>query len=189
MNVLEIIAVALGLANIGLLVRRSIWNYPFGMAMVALYALIFFEAKLYGEAGLQVFFFAVQGWGWLLWARAGGLDHAVAVQRMGWPARIGALALVVAWTLGQGMAMHRMTDAAMPYADAAITGASVVAQVLLSLRRIENWVLWIAIDVASIALYIQRDLQLTAGLYAAFLLLSAVGLVEWLRAERAQQPA
>ena len=53
MNPLEIIAVALGLANIGLLVRRSIWNYPFGMAMVALYLFIFWEARLYGEAVLQ----------------------------------------------------------------------------------------------------------------------------------------
>lgn len=184
MNTLEIIAVLLGLANIGLLVRRSIWNYPFGMAMVALYMLIFFEARLYGEAGLQVFFFVVQGWGWWLWARAGGLEHAVEVRWMGWPARIGALALVALWTLVQGMAMHRLTNAAMPYADAAITGGSVVAQVLLSIRRIENWVLWIAIDVGSIALYIQRDLQLTAGLYCAFLALSILGLHEWMQAHR-----
>ena len=55
MNLLEIIAVALGIANVGLLVRRSIWNYPFGMAMVALYLVIFWEARLYGEAVLQVF--------------------------------------------------------------------------------------------------------------------------------------
>ena len=64
MNPLEMLAVALGLANVGLLVRRSIWNYPFGMAMVALYLVIFYEARLYAEAGLQVFFFVVQAWGW-----------------------------------------------------------------------------------------------------------------------------
>ena len=59
MDPLEIVAVVLGLANIALLVRRSIWNYPFGMAMVALYAVIFFDARLYGEAGLQGFFFVI----------------------------------------------------------------------------------------------------------------------------------
>ncbi len=78
--------------------------------------------------------------------------------------------------------MHRLTDAAMPFADAAITGASIVAQFLLSYRRIENWLLWIAIDASSIALYIQRDLLLTAGLYLAFLALSALGLREWIAA-------
>lgn len=185
MNPLEIVAVALGLANITLLVRRSIWNYPFGMAMVALYLVIFWEARLYGEAVLQVFFFVVQGWGWYLWARAGGLEQAVAVQWLGWPARIGSLACVALVTLVVGWAMARFTDAAMPYADAAITGASVVAQVLLAMRRVENWLLWIAIDAGAIWLYLARDLHLTAGLYCAFLLLAVVGLREWQKAARA----
>lgn len=182
MNPLEIVAVALGLANIALLVRRSIWNYPFGMAMVALYLTIFWEARLYGEAVLQVFFFVVQGWGWYLWARAGGLEQAVAVQWMEWPARLAALACVALVTVGVGWGMARFTDAAMPYADAAITGASVVAQVLLARRRVENWVLWIAIDAGAIWLYIARDLHLTAGLYAAFLGLAVMGLNEWRKA-------
>ena len=184
MNPLELIAVALGLANIGLLVRRSIWNYPFGMAMVALYIAIFWEAKLYSEAVLQVFFFAVQGWGWYLWARAGGLEQAVEVRWLGWPARLLSLVLVGVVTIGLGTLMHRFTDAAMPFADAAITGASVVAQILLSVRRIENWILWIAVDIGAIALYIERDLHLTAGLYGAFLVLATLGLVEWIRAAR-----
>lgn len=184
MNPLEMAAVALGLANITLLVRRSIWNYPFGMAMVALYVLILRDAKLYGQAGLQVFFLAMQGWGWYLWARAGGLQDAVAVRWMGWPARIAALTAVGAVTVLLGTAMHLLTDAPMPFADAAITGASIVAQVLLSVRRVENWMLWIAIDAGAIWLYIAHDLHLTAGLYAAFLVLAAIGLGEWRKAAR-----
>ena len=185
MNWLEILAVALGIANIVLLVRRSIWNFPFGMAMVALYAVIFYEAKLYSEAGLQVFFFAVQAYGWWLWARAGGLEQAVEVHWMGWPARLGWLFGIALVTGALGTLMHRLTDAVMPYPDAAITAASIAAQFLLSFRRIENWVLWIAIDVGAIALYIARDLQLTAGLYGVFLVLSVLGLREWMRAEQA----
>ena len=184
MNPLEIIAVALGIANVGLLVRRSIWNYPFGMAMVTLYCVIFWQTRLYGEAGLQVFFFIVQGWGWWLWARAGGLAQSVAVEWMGWPARGVALALVAASALGIGWAMASFTDAALPYADATIAGASVVAQVLLAVRRVENWVLWIAIDVLSVAVYIDRALYLTAGLYVVFLGLAAAGLVQWAKAAR-----
>lgn len=184
MNPLEIIAVALGIANVGLLVRRSIWNYPFGMAMVALYFVIFREARLYGEAGLQVFFFIVQGWGWWLWARAGGLARMVSVSWMGWPARIGGVLLVAAASLGIGWAMARYTDAALPYADATIAGASVVAQVLLAMRRTENWALWIAIDVLSIWVYINRALYLTAGLYVVFLGLAIAGLIAWAKAAR-----
>jgi nicotinamide mononucleotide transporter len=184
MNPLEIIAVALGIANVGLLVRRSIWNYPFGMAMVALYFVIFREARLYGEAGLQVFFFVVQGWGWWLWARAGGLAQMVAVEWMSWRARITALALVAASSIAIGWTMARFTDAVMPYADAAISGGSVVAQVLLAMRRVENWALWIAIDVLSIRVYLNRALYLTAGLYIVFLVLATAGLLQWARAAR-----
>lgn len=185
MNPLEMIAVALGLANVGLLVRRSIWNYPFGMAMVTLYCVIFWQARLYGEAGLQVFFFIVQGWGWWLWAKAGGLAQMVSVSWMGWRARAMSLALVAASSLIIGWAMARFTDAALPYADATIAGASVVAQVLLAMRRVENWALWIAIDVLSVAVYIDRALYLTAGLYVVFLLLASAGLIAWARAARA----
>lgn len=185
MNGLEILAVALGIANIALLVRRSIWNFPFGMAMVALYAVIFYEARLYSEAGLQLFFFTVQAYGWWLWARAGGLEQAVEVHWMGWPARLGWLAAIALVTGVLGTLMHRLTDAAMPYPDAAITAASIAAQFLLSFRRIENWVLWIAIDIGAIALYVARDLDLTAGLYFVFLVLSVLGLREWIGAERA----
>ena len=184
MNPLEIFAVALGLANVGLLVKRSIWNYPFGMAMVALYCVIFAEMRLYGEAALQVFFFVVQGWGWWLWARAGGLAQSVEVTWMEWRARIAALVLVAASSIGIGWAMARFTDAALPYADATIAGASVVAQVLLAVRRVENWALWIAIDVLSVGVYINRALYLTAGLYAVFLVLAVMGLREWAKAAR-----
>lgn len=185
MNPLEIIAVALGLANVGLLVRRSIWNYPFGMAMVALYLVIFWQARLYGEAVLQVFFFVVQGWGWWQWARAGGLVQMVQVERMGWRARATTLVLVAALSLGIGWAMARFTDAALPYADAAIAGASIVAQVLLAMRRAENWALWIAINVLSVWVYVSRELYLTAGLYVMFLGMAIAGLIAWARAARA----
>ena len=184
MNPLELIAVILGIANVALLVRRSIWNYPFGMAMVALYFVIFREARLYGEAGLQVFFFVVQGWGWWLWARAGGLARMVVVEWMGWPARIAALVLVAASSLGIGWAMATYTNAALPFADATIAGASVVAQVLLAMRRVENWALWIAIDVLSIGVYLNRELYLTAGLYVVFLGLATAGFVQWTKAAR-----
>lgn len=188
MNPVEWIAAALGLANIALLVRRSVWNYPFGMAMVALYAVVFFDARLYGEAGLQVFFFAAQAWGWALWVRAArngsGGDSQVPVRWLSNLSRLVWLTATAALALNLGWVMHRFTNASLPYADAAIAGASIAAQILLGFRRIENWVLWIAIDVASIAVYVTKGLWPTAGLYVVFLGMSVVGLYEWVVAYR-----
>lgn len=183
-EVLEYVAVALGLINIALLVWRSVWNYPFGMAMVAIYIFVFEEEKLYAEAGLQVFFFLAQAWGWWLWHKAGGEDSRVPVRWLDWPSRIVWAVVTAALSLNLGWALSRFTDAAMPFADSAIAGASVTAQILLAFRRIENWVLWIVIDVAAIALYIDRGLYPTAGLYGAMLVMSLFGLREWVQAAR-----
>ena len=103
---------------------------------------------------------------------------------MDWPSRVVWLTVTAALSLNLGWAMHRYTNAAMPFADSAIAGASVAAQLLLGFRRIENWLLWIAVDVAAVLLYINRGLYPTAGLYGGMLVMSLVGLKEWVEAGR-----
>ena len=181
MNPLEAIATLCGVLNILLLVRRSIWNYPFGLVMVALYGAIFFEARLYSEALLQGFFFVVQVYGWINWSRAAEsgpvpVERLSVRQRIGWAAGIGLATL--AWSA----AMGRFTNAAYPLWDGTIAVMSVAAQILLARRFVENWVLWILVDLLAIGLYRLKALDLTAGLYALFLAMAVWGLVEWWRA-------
>jgi nicotinamide mononucleotide transporter len=181
---IEYAAALLGLVNIALLIFRNVWNFPFGMAMVALYILVFYEERLYAEAGLQVFFFAAQGWGWWLWLRVGGEDNRVPVRWLDWQSRAVWMVVTAALSVNVGWVMSKFTDASMPYTDSAIAGASVAAQLLLAFRRIENWVLWVLIDVASIAVYITRGLYPTAGLYGGLLVMSLIGLREWIASTR-----
>ncbi len=188
MSPLEIAGFVLGFLNIILLIRRSVWNFPAAMAMVTCVGIVLAEARLYSEAGLQVFFFVVNAWGWWLWTRAlkgkTGADHDVPVGWMSWPARLAWLGGTAIGSVALGLTMARYTNAALPMADSAVTGMSIAAQLLLSFRRIENWALWVVIDVVSIVLYVIRDLHLLAVLYAAFLVLSIIGLREWTRAYR-----
>lgn len=188
MNGTEIAAAALGLVNVALVVRRSIWNYPFGIAMVSLYFFVFAEAKLYSDALLQIFFLVIQLYGWWNWHRHESddgirVESLTGAQRLLWLAGAGAAS--TAW----GFAMARWTDAAMPVADAFIAGMSVSAQCLQSLRKVESWLLWIAVDALAIAVYTMRGLHVTAGLYAVFLVLCVFGLVGWLRKLRAERMA
>lgn len=189
LSLLEWTAMVLGIVNIALLIFRTVWNFAFGIASVALYIFVFWEKRLYGESALQVFFVLAQVWGWWLWLKVGEDANRVPVRWMSWGSRVAWLMVTAALSLNMGWAMHRFTNAAMPYADAGITGASVAAQILLGLRRIENWVLWVAIDVAAIALYINRGLYPTAGLYSGMLVMSLIGLREWVQAERAARLA
>ncbi len=178
----EIAAVVLGLINISLLVRRSIWNYPFGIVMVSLYAWIFYGAKLYSDVLLQFFFFVVQFYGWYYWLKGRGGDGLVIVERLTGGQALGYAGAAVAGVAMLGTFMARFTDAAFPYWDASIAVLSVIAQILLARRRLENWILWILVDVLAIGLYWVKDLHPTAALYAVFLTLSGVGLFSWRRA-------
>lgn len=184
MRALEWAAAGLGLVNIALLVFRNVWNYAFGIASVAIYVFVFWESRLYAESALQVFFILAQAWGWYLWLKVGGEDNRVPVRWLDWESRAVWLVVTAALSLNLGWVMHRFTNAALPYADAAIAGASVAAQLLLAYRRVENWVVWIAIDVAAISLYINRGLYPTAGLYGGMLVMSLFGLKEWVSAAR-----
>jgi len=183
-NPLEVVAAALGLVNIVLVVRRSVWNYPFGLAMVAIYGWLFAqpETRLYSDAGLQVFFFAVQLYGWWNWSRCRAESGEVAVQRLSAGALLASLGMIGAATLGWGTIMHRYTDAALPWWDAFIAMASISAQLLMARRFIENWLLWIAVDIVAIGVYAAKGLMLTAFLYIAFLMFSILGWVSWRKA-------
>lgn len=186
---LEWLAAGLGLINITLLIFRNSWNYAFGITSVTIYVLIFWQSRLYAESGLQVFFILAQIWGWYLWLKVGGENNRVPVRWLDWPSRMVWITATAAISLNLGWLMHKYTNAAMPFADSAIAGASVAAQILLAYRRIENWVLWVLIDVAAVALYIDRGLYPTAGLYGGMLVMSLFGLKEWVEAERRQRAA
>ena len=179
MGGLEIAAALLGVINVALVVRRTVWNYPFGIAMVALYFFVFWDAKLYSDALLQIFFLAIQAYGWWAWSRADRVDDGVAVGWMEWPSRFKWLAATAAGILLWGTAMARFTDAAAPYPDATIAGLSVAAQFLQSFRRVECWLLWIAVDILAVGLFAWRGLTVTAALYGLFLILSVIGFIEW----------
>src|SRR3954454_7882828 len=131
MSLLEWVAAGLGVINVFLVVRRSVWNYPFGLIMVALYFFVFFEARLYSDALLQIFFFVVQLYGWVNWVKARNQSGEVPVGWLSPDARIfwvlGTALASFAW----GLAMARYTNAAAPIIDAFIAGTSISAQILM----------------------------------------------------------
>jgi nicotinamide mononucleotide transporter len=183
---LETAAVLLGIANIILIIRRSMWNYPFALAMVALYFFIFRDLKLYSDAGLQIFFFAVNLYGWWAWNQSRAEAGEVVVERLNRKSLTAWIAGSAGATLLWGFVMVSHTDASYPFWDAGVAMLSVAGQILMARRYLENWWWWIAVNCLSIPLYIVKGIYLTAALYVLFLALTIAGLVEWRRV-KAQQ--
>src|SRR5205085_3626885 len=130
-----------------------------------------FEKRLYSEALLQIFFFVVQIYGWWNWLRSKHESGEVQVEVLSWRSRFAWAAATVAISLAWGAIMHRFTDAAYPFIDALVAGASVSAQILLAWRMLDNWPIWIMADIVSVYLFWNRNIKPMAGLYVLLLFL------------------
>ncbi|PQM28354.1 nicotinamide mononucleotide transporter [Sphingopyxis lindanitolerans] len=180
MSQLEGLAAVLVLVNVALVALRSVWNYPFALVAVTLYAFVFYEAKLYSDMLLQGFFFVLNLYGLVAWVRAreeSGIPVGWMSDRARW---VWGGVTVAAWAVWS-MAMHRYTDAAAPWIDGAIAMISITAQWLLARRRVESWFLWILVDLIAVPLFAWRGLYATSAVYVVLLGLSIDGLVQWRR--------
>ena len=181
MSIWEIIGTVLGVIGVWLMIRQNIWGWPVGLVQVAVYGWVFYDAKLYSDAILQVFFFAIQAYGWWHWLvnRHHGAHSDLPVTRLNRAKLIGWLVLGAMLTTGWGFFMHRTTDAALPWWDAFILVFSLIAQWLQARKNIENWLGWIIVNTVAIGVYWAKDLRLTSGLYVIFWLMAFWGWREW----------
>jgi nicotinamide mononucleotide transporter len=177
---LELVAVVLSLWMVGCNLRVDPMGWPLAIASSARYALLLLHSKLYGEAGLQLVFIALGAWGWWQWLRGTGDDGQVLrVRRLGARQRWMVLALTLAVWPALGLLLARLTDSDVPYLDALPTVGSLAGQYLLARKWLDNWVVWLAVNLFSLALFATKGLWLTVALYAVFALLSVVGWRAW----------
>ena len=179
---LEVIAFVMALAMVWLNMRVNPWAWPLAIASSLLYWLLFWQYKLYGDGSLQVFFAIVGAWGWWQWLRGRqGDGRALQVRHLDARGRSVALvAMAIAWP-ALALFLDRVTDSDVPWWDAFPTALSVIGQVLLGRKYIENWPTWVVVNVASVGLFAYKGLWLTVILYAIFVALSFVGWQAWRR--------
>ncbi|CAA9396888.1 MAG: Ribosyl nicotinamide transporter, PnuC-like [uncultured Ramlibacter sp.] len=179
---LELVAVALSLAMVGCNIREIHWGWPLAIAASLLYFALFWRSRLYGEAWLQIVFATVGFWGWTQWLRGKAGDGTpLRVHRLdatGWLLVLGVS--LTCWP-ALGWMLDRWTDTDVPWWDAFPTALSLVGQVLLGRKLLENWLVWIAVNAVSVGLFAYKALWLTAGLYAVFIVLSVAGWRAWRR--------
>lgn len=181
MSVIELIAASLGVLAVWLTIRQNLWCWPIGLVMVLIYSWIFYDVKLYSDMLLQGIYAVLQLYGWWQWMRGGSQHSGRQISCLGVNGLLLSLAIGATASLALGYGMATYTDAAAPWLDASLTAFSLVAQVWMAQKRLENWLLWIILDVIFVGLFIHKELYLTAGLYALFTLLAVHGWRQWQR--------
>lgn len=183
-SALELVAVMAGLLSVWLAQRMHIANWPAGMVSVLCFAFVFFDAKLYADALLQLSLVVLCGYGWWRWARAGARAGERPVSHATPREAVLGLSAGAAVTWAAAASLIRWTDSPAPWPDAAILAFSLVALWAQAHRRIECWLVWIAVDLVAIPLYWSRALPLTTALYLVFVLLCMGGWARWKRCSK-----
>ena len=191
MSAVELFGTLFNLASVALMARRHIWTWPLGIIGVILFAVLFYQIRLYGDFFEQIYYLAASIYGWWLWRR--GREKS-AKNRLGFSSRYGIVSglaitlvggLILGWALGE---LPHMVPAffpeppSYPYLDAVTTVGSFVAMVLEAKRRLESWIYWTWINVAGIWLYVIKGVPFVAVVYGLFLVLGLYGYWQWWRA-------
>jgi len=182
---LEIGGMVSTVLGIWLTTKRLLICWPITLLADFLYLVVFYQAKLYSDTLLQVFFVVFTLYGWWHWWRGVVEEGKVRVVPLGLRGWIAGIVAGAAGALLLGWLMVRV-GAALPHLDAALASYSLVASWWQARKHIANWWLWIAVDLIYIGEYLYKDLQATALLYAGLVVLAVLGLLDWRRPAKAQ---
>lgn len=183
MGIIEVLGFITGAVCVMFVVQQNMWNFPVGIANNIFFIILFFSSKLYGDMALQIIYIILGVMGWWQWMYGGSNKTKLNVNKASILEIIILLFVCIVATFFLQKYLITVNDSS-PFLDALTTVLSLIAQYLLNFKRIENWFVWIAADVIYVGLYIQKDLFLTATLYALFIAMCVAGLVAWKNAAR-----
>lgn len=189
MSLLELLATLTGLAAVWLAARSNILTWLFALVNAILFFILFYQVNLYSAMALQVFFFCNALYGWYNWRKSENGDKKpvtmlIHKQRVIW------LAVIILGAFALGTVMTRIhiwlpdlfpERASFVYTDAMIAVMSIVASLLLAKLKLENWILWILVNLMSVAMYTMKGVMLVSIQYVIFLVMATYGFVEWKR--------
>lgn len=181
----EWLGVITGFTCIYLAAKENILNWPVSIISVIAYAWVFFNARMYGDMALQFYFLFTAFYGWYYWLRKKETSsrQVSVLSTQQWLLVIGAVAIL---SVALGFFLDRFTDTDVPFADGFCTALSFVAQVLLTRKVLQNWILWIIVDICYIPLYIYKNLNLSAIFYTFLVALAIKGYLDWRKTYREQ---
>ena len=179
MEYIEIAGAVIGLLYLYLEYRASVYLWPVGVIMPLFYIYIFFVSRFYADMGIYIYYLFASIYGWIRWNKSASQVQSLAISHM--PFRYWGVALLALSILFAGIAwiLIRFTDSPVPFGDSFTTALSIVAMWMLANKYIEQWGLWIIVNVVSCALYAWKGLYPTALLYVVYSIVPVFGYFKW----------
>lgn len=183
----ELAAFVFAIAYLLLAVRENVLCWLFAFLSTAIYTVLFWDVSLLMDAALNVYYMAMAAYGWQQWTRGGKTNGVgtsnqpgiLSIRLMTNRQHVMVIAIVAILSLISGYLLSNHSSAAWPYIDSFTTWASVITTYLVTRKYLENWLYWIVIDAVAVPLYIERGLQLTALLFAVYIIIAVVGYFNW----------
>lgn len=180
-SLLEVAGVITGLLCVYLAAKNVIWNWPFAIISVAIYIFIFYDSHLFADMGLQFYFLAVNIYGWYFWSQKPSSQQKTPVSLLKKREAILAIVAIIAFTCLLGWLLLNHTTASYPFIDSFCTACSIVAQFFMARKVVQNWLLWVFVDVIYVGVYLFKGLHLTAIMYAVYVVIALIGYLDWKR--------
>ena len=188
---LDIVTTVLGLAYILLEYKASIWMWAVGFAMQALGIVLYYQKGLYADCGMEFYYLAMTMYGYWKWIHGNVSKEALPIRHFPrkaigyWLLVIGIIWGVIYWILVS------FTNSNVPLADSFTTALSIVGIWALAHKYLEQWFIWIAVDVVTCELYFDKDIPFKASLYALYVVIAVFGYIKWrhmMQASTAPEP-
>jgi nicotinamide mononucleotide transporter len=178
----EVLGVIFSILYLYFSIRQNILLWPMGIASAVLYMVVFYQSKFYADMGLNGYYVVISVYGWVLWKRGKEeQESGLPVSRLGRKNAAVLLLITATAFVGIGMVLKEYTDSPIPYWDAFTTAVSFTATWMLARKILENWILWIIVDLVSMGLYLYRGLYPTLLLFGIYTTMAVIGYYKWLR--------
>ena len=184
-NWLEATGLVSGLLCVALLIRQNIWNWPIGLLYSVVSIVVFYRERLYAELPLQLFYVAMNSYGWYYWAfareRVRRPDEALPITNIPLRTALSLTVIVAGTSAAMGYFYATKTNAAYPYWDSVATTMSFAGMWMTARKQIENWYVWFVVDVLETGIYLAKGIDLYAVLYCVYIGMAIAGWWAWYR--------
>ena len=176
---LEIIGTLVGLLYLWLEYKASIYLWIAGIIMPAIYIFVYYNAGLYADFGINIYYLIAAIYGWFFWMWGHGEKKSLPIIHTPWKCYLPLFLVFIVSFVGIARILIEYTDSNVPWLDSFTTALSIVGMWMLARKYVEQWLVWLVVDLVTVGLYLYKDLPYTAGLYALYSALAVAGYLRW----------